>query len=336
MKINLSLPSAHICLKAVIFTTLSIYCGLAFTQVNTPSINWPLKPVRIIVPFVPGGGTDLVARLTAQKLAEQYGQAFVVENKSGAGGTTGTEILAKSKPDGYTFAVVSGSHTINPNLYKNLPYDTKRDFVAVSNLVSGPALFVVHPSLPVNNVRDFISYARSKPGTLSFASSGNGSPPHMAGEMFNALAGLDMIHVPYKGNGAAYNDLLGGQVAVMFPNITTALQYVRSGKLKALGVTSRERSRLAPDIPTLAESGLPTFELTSWFGLVAPSGTPGAIVQRLHQDISRHYQQPEIRDKLLSQGVEPLASSPNEFTTQINNEIDYWARMFQVIKVKPD
>jgi tripartite-type tricarboxylate transporter receptor subunit TctC len=321
----------------LMFSLLALLSGQPHAQIQaqTPA-QWPVKPVRIIVPFAPGGGTDLVARLTAQKLADLYGQAFVVENKTGAGGSTGTEIVAKSKPDGYTFVVVSGSHTINPNLYKSLPYDTKRDFVAVSNLVSGPALFVVHPSIPVNNVREFIAYARAKPGTLSFASSGNGSPPHMAGEMFNALTGLDMVHVPYKGNGAAYNDLLGGQVPVMFPNITTALQYVRSGKLKALAVTSRERTRLAPDIPTLAESGLPTFELNSWFGLLAPAGTPNPIVQRLQQDISRLYQQPEIRDKLMSQGVEPLASTPAEFTAQINSEIDYWAKMFQLIKLKPE
>lgn len=305
-------------------------------QGQAASTSWPQKSVRIIVPFAPGGGTDLVARLTAQKLSELYGQAFVVENKSGAGGTSGTDIVAKSKPDGYTLAVVSGSHTINPNLYKSLPYDTPRDFVAVSNLVSGPALLVVHPSVPANNVRELIALARAKPGTLSYASSGNGSPPHMAGEMLNALAGLDMVHVPYKGNGAAYNDLIGGQVPLMFPNITTALQHVRSGKLRALAVTSRERTRLAPDIPTMAESGLPGFELTSWFGLVAPAGTPATLVERLQQDIARIYQQPEIRDKLMAQGVEPLASSSAEFAAQINSEITYWARMFRVIKIKPE
>ena len=287
------------------------------------------------MPFAPGGGTDLVARITAQKLSEQYGQPFVVENKPGAGGSVGSNLAAKAKPDGYTFVVVSGSHTINPSLYETLPYDTLRDFVPVTKLVSGPALFVVHPSVPARNVREFIALVRAKPGTFSFASSGNGSPPHMAGEMFNAMAGVDMVHVPYKGNGPAYNDLIGGQVPVMFPNITTALQYVRSGQLRALAVTSLERTRLAPDIPTVAESGLPGFELDSWFGLMAPAGTPQAIVKKVQQDIAKIYQQPELREKLMAQAVEPLANSPEKFTQQIQQEMVYWAKMFKTIKLKP-
>ena len=315
----------------------ALFLSDALAQVAPANISadWPQKPVRIIVPFAPGGGTDLVARMTAQKLTEKYGQAFVVENKSGAGGTAGTDLVAKSKPDGYTFVVVSGSHTINPSLYKSLPYDTQRDFMPVTNLVSGPALFVVHPSVPANNVREFMSLVRAKPGTFSFASSGNGSPPHMAGEMFNAMAGVDMVHVPYKGNGPAYNDLIGGQVPVMFPNITTALQYVRSGQLRALAVTSLERTRLAPDIPTVAESGLPGFELDSWFGLMAPAGTPQAIVKKVQQDIAKIYQQPELREKLMAQAVEPLANSPEKFTQQIQQEMVYWAKMFKTIKLKP-
>lgn len=313
-------------------------CSLASAQTSAAqaSTDWPQKTVRIIVPFAPGGGTDLVARLTAQKLSEKYGQPFVVENKPGAGGTAGTDLVAKAKPDGYTLGVVSGSHTINPSLYKTLPYDTLRDFVPISNLVSGPALLVVHPSVPAHNVREFIALLKSKPGAYAFASSGNGSPPHMGGEMFNALAGVDMVHVPYKGNGPAYNDLIGGQVPVMFPNITTALQYVRSGKLRALAVTSKERTRLAPEIPTVAESGLPGFELNSWFGLLAPAGTPVAIAQRLQQDIAKFYQQPDLRDKLLAQGVDPLASTPLEFTQQIQQEMGYWAKMFKTIKIKAD
>ncbi len=317
-------------------TWLSLSAAHAQSTAGALPTDWPQKPVRIIVPFAPGGGTDLVARLTAQKLSERYGQPFVVENKSGAGGTAGTDLVAKAKPDGYTFVVVSGSHTINPSLYKTLPYDTQRDFVPVTNLVSGPALFVVHPSVPAHSVKEFIALAKSKPGTFSFASSGNGSPPHMAGEMFNAMAGIDMVHVPYKGNGPAYNDLIGGQVPVMFPNIATALQYVRSGKLRALAVTSKERTRLAPDLPTVAESGLPGFELNSWFGLLAPAGTPSAIVNRVQQDIAKFYQQAELRDKLMAQGVEPLANTPAEFGQQIQQEMNYWAKMFKVIKLKPE
>jgi tripartite-type tricarboxylate transporter receptor subunit TctC len=309
-----------------------IFTASAQAQGGSPA-DWPNKPVRIIVPFAAGGGTDLVARLTAQKLTEKYGQPFVVENRPGAGGSVGTDLVAKSKPDGYTLAVVSGSHTINPSLYKTLPYDTRKDFAAVSNLVSGPALMVVHPSVPASNVREFIALLKARPAGYAFASSGNGSPPHMGGELFNALAGVDMVHVPYKGNGPAYSDLIGGQVQVMFPNIATALQHVMSGKLKALAVTSKERSRIAPEIPTVAESGLPGYELNSWFGLLAPAGTPAAIVNRLQQDIAKFYQQPELRDSLMAQGVEPLASKPGEFTAQIQSEIDYWARMFKRMKV---
>ena len=309
---------------------------LAGAPANSWAQDWPNRAVRIIVPFAPGGGTDLVARMTAQKLAERYGQPFLVENRSGAGGTLGSEVVAKARPDGYTLGVVSGSHSINPSLYRNLPFDTRRDFTAVSNLVAGPALLVVHPSLGVNTVREFIALARSKPGQLAFASSGNGTPPHLAGELFKVMAGVDLIHVPYKGNGPAYTDLISGQVPVMFPNITTALQHVRSGKLRALAVTGKSRTRLAPDIPTVAESGLPGYELNSWFGLVAPAGTPAALVAQLQQEIARLYQQPELRDKLLAQGVEPVASTPAEFSEQIKSEIDYWARTFKAANLKPE
>jgi tripartite-type tricarboxylate transporter receptor subunit TctC len=306
----------------------------ALAQAPGGTSDWPSKPVRIIVPFAAGGGTDLTARITAQKLSAKYGQPFIVENKPGAGGSVGTDIVAKSKPDGYTLVVVSGSHTINPSLYKSLPYNTLKDFLAVSNLVSGPALMVVHPGVAASNVREFIALAKTKPG--AFASSGNGSPPHLGGELFNALAGVQMVHVPYKGNGPAYADLIGGQVQVMFPNIATAMPLVKAGKLKVLAVTSRERTRIAPEIPTIAEAGLPEYELNSWFGLLAPAGTPAAIVNRLQQDIAKFYQEPQLRQTLMEQGVEPLASTPEAFTAQIQSETAYWAQMFKRIKVTVD
>jgi tripartite-type tricarboxylate transporter receptor subunit TctC len=308
----------------------------ALAQGPGSASDWPSKPVRIVVPFAAGGGTDLTARITAQKLSEKYGQPFIVENRPGAGGSVGTDIVAKAKPDGYTLVVVSGSHTINQSLYKSLPYDTQKDFRAVSNLVSGPALMVVHPSVEASNVREFIALAKARPGAFAFASSGNGSPPHMGGELFNALAGVQMVHVPYKGNGPAYNDLIGGQVQVMFPNIATAMPLVKAGKLKVLAVTSRDRTRIAPEIPTIAESGLPDYELNSWFGLLAPAGTPTAIVNRLQQDIAKFYQEPQLRQTLMEQGVEPLASTPEAFTAQIQSETAYWARMFKRIKVTVD
>ena len=305
-------------------------------QMKSIVAEWPNKTVRIVVPFAPGGGTDYVARLTAQRLTEHFSQTFIVENKPGAGGLTGTDLIAKSKPDGYSFVIVSGSHTINPNLYKVLPYDTRRDFLPVSNLVIGPAILVVSPSLKINSLKELISLAKSKPGELSFASSGNGSPPHLGGELFKAMAGIDLVHIPYKGNGPAYNDLMGGQISLMFPNIATALPFVKSGKLKALAVTSKNRSKIAPELPTMSEAGLDGYELSSWFGMLAPIDTPMSIVQQLHQEIYKIYQSQDIREKLLSQGVEPLASSPSEFSQQINNEIDYWSKTFKSKNLKID
>jgi len=316
----------------VILTTW-VFCAhtQASAQTSPPSerMAWPDKPVHIVVPFAPGGGTDYVARITAKKLAEQYGQPFLIENKPGAGGTTGSDLVAKSKPDGYTWAVVSASHTINPNLYRSLPYNTLRDFEAVSCLVSGPALLVVNPEIHAQNVRELIALAKARPGALSFASSGNGSPPHLGGELFMAMAGVEMVHIPYKGNGPAYNDLMGSQVSLMFPNIATVLPFVRAGKLKALAITSKQRSSIAPEIPTVSESGLPGFELNSWFGLLAPKGTSKRLVQQLQEDIAHIYKDEQFRRQLLSQGVEPLANTPEEFEVQIRKEIDYWSNLFK-------
>ena len=200
----------------------------------------------------------------------------------------------------------------------------------------GPAILVVSPSLKINSLKELISLAKSKPGELSFASSGNGSPPHLGGELFKAMAGIDLVHIPYKGNGPAYNDLMGGQISLMFPNIATALPFVKSGKLKALAVTSKNRSKIAPELPTMSEAGLDGYELSSWFGMLAPIDTPMSIVQQLHQEIYKIYQSQDIREKLLSQGVEPLASSPSEFSQQINNEIDYWSKTFKSKNLKID
>jgi len=323
----------------LVTSLLSFYLGIVHAAQETKTSNapdWPTKTVRIVVPFAPGGGTDYVARITAQKLTERFAQTFIIENKPGAGGITGTDLIAKSKPDGYSFVIVSGSHTINPNLYKHLPYDTKKDFLPVSNLVIGPGILVINNNLKVNNLKELIAFAKNHPGELSFASSGNGSPPHLGGELFKAMAGIELVHIPYKGNGPAYNDLIGGQVSLMFPNIATALPYVKAGKLKALAVTSKLRSKIAPEIPTMAEAGLEGYELASWFGMLAPLDTPTPIIQMLHQEISKIYQLQEIREKLISQGVEPLASSPLEFSQQINSEIDYWSKTFKSKNLKID
>jgi tripartite-type tricarboxylate transporter receptor subunit TctC len=317
-------------------TLLAPLGTLAQTPPTSERLSWPERAVHIVVPFAPGGGTDYVARITAKKLADQYGQPFLVENKPGAGGTTGSDLVVKSKPDGYTWAVVSASHTINPNLYRSLPYNTLRDFEAVSCLVSGPALLVVNPEIGAQNVRELIALAKAKPGTLSFASSGNGSPPHLGGELFMAMAGISMVHIPYKGNGPAYNDLMGSQVSMMFPNIATVLPFVKAGKLKALAITSKTRSPIAPDIPTVSESGLAGYELNSWFGLLAPKGTAKKLTHQLQDDIARIYRDDTFRHQLLAQGVEPLANSPEEFELQIKKEIDYWANLFKTQHLQPE
>lgn len=299
--------------------------------------EYPSRPVRMVVPFAPGGGTDLVARITAQKLSERLGQQFVVENRAGgAGGVVGTEAVARSRPDGYSLVVVSGSHTINPSLYGRLPYDSLRDFAPVTKLVAGPALLVVHPSVPAASVAELIALAKARPGELSFASSGNGSPPHLFAEVFKSMAGVDMLHVPYKGNGPAYADLIGGQVNLMFPNIVASLQHVRTGKLRALAVTGRMRSRVAPEIPTIAESGLPGYDLSSWFGLLAPAGTARAVVIRLQQEIAGIFFSSDVKEKLTAQGVEPVANSPEAFASELAAEIETWARVFKAGNIKSE
>ena len=298
--------------------------------------DYPAKAVRIIVPFAPGGGTDLSARIIAQKLSESLGANFVVDNRPGAAGIVGTESVAKSKPDGYALLVVSSSHAINPAMYPKLPYDTARDFAPVSLLLSGPTLLVAHPSLPAKNARELIALAKSRPGTLTFASAGHGTPPHMAGELFKSMARVDILHIPYKGNGPAYTDLIAGQVSLMFPNIATSLPYVKSGRMRALGVGGKQRSTIAPEIPTIAESGLPGYEMSSWFGLLAPAGTPPAVVNRLQQEIAKIFKQPEVREKLSAQGVEPVGGTPQEFTAFLNAETTQWAKVIKSSELKPE
>lgn len=295
--------------------------GLAQAQ------GYPGKPIRIVVPFPPGGGTDIVARILTQKLSESFGANFVIDNRAGAGGSIGTEMVAKAPPDGYTLGIVSGSHAINPSLYSKLPFDAVRDFAPVTMLVSGPGLLVVHPSLPVKTVKELIALAKGKPGQLNYASAGNGTPPHLAGELFKSMAGVDMVHVPYKGNTPAFVDLISGQVSLSFPTIPSALPHVQAGRLRALAVTSRKRSAVMPQLPTIAESGLPGYDTSSWFGMLAPAGTPREIVRKLQQESAKVLQLRDVREKLLSQGLEPAGSTPEEFAATIESEIAKWAKV---------
>jgi tripartite-type tricarboxylate transporter receptor subunit TctC len=290
--------------------------------------------VRVIVPFPPGGGTDLMARVVVQKLGETVGGTFIIDNRGGAGGSIGSDVAAKSPPDGYTILVVSGAHAINPSLYPKLPYDTVRDFAPITMITSGPGLLVVHPSVPAKTVKEFIALAKSRPGQLNFASAGTGTPPHLAGELFKTMTGVSMVHIPYKGNGPAYVDLLAGHVPVMFPTIPTAIPQVRAGRIRALAVTSARRTEIVPELPTISESGVPGYEVSSWYGLLAPAGTPLAIVNRLQQGVAKALRLPDVGQKLKADGLDLVGSTPEQFGATIKTEIVKWAKVVKASGAK--
>lgn len=289
---------------------------------------YPVKPVRLIVGVPPGGTTDVVARLVGQNLTEQLGQQVVIENRGGAGGNIGAEIVAKAPPDGYTlFLATIGTMAINPSLYAKMPFDTLRDFAAISQLTSMPQLLVVHPSIPAKNVKELIAYGKANPGKLNFASGGSGTAIHLAGELFKTMAGVEMVHVAYKGSGPAMTDLIGGQVSLMFDQILTALPQTQSGRVRALAVTTAQRSPAAPSIPTLAEAALPGYDVTTWHGLLAPAGTPKEIVYRLSIETAKALQNADIRAKFASQGVDPVSSTPDQFAAMMKIEIEKWRKV---------
>jgi tripartite-type tricarboxylate transporter receptor subunit TctC len=302
--------------------------ALTGTSEGAPAQTYPDKPIRLVVPFPAGGTTDILARAVGQKLGEHLGQQVVVDNKPGAGGNIGSDIVAKSAPDGYTLVMGTvGTHAINASLYKKMPYDHIKDFVPVSLVALVPNILVVHPSVPANSVKELIAYAKANPGKLNFASSGNGTSIHLSGELFKTTAGVEMTHVPYKGSAPAVTDLLGGQVQLMFDNMPSALPHVKAGKLKALGVTTAKRFPAAPDIPAIAEAGVPGYEASSWFGVLAPAGTPKEIVNKLSSEIAKILQTPEIKERLLSQGAEPVGNTPDQFAAFIKAETAKWAKV---------
>jgi tripartite-type tricarboxylate transporter receptor subunit TctC len=308
-----------------------------FVCASVQAQSYPSKPIRIIVPFPPGGATDILARAVGQDLTRQWGQSVVIDNRGGAGGNLGTEAVAKSAPDGYTLVMGTvGTHAINMSLYSKMPYDTVNDFAPVSLVASVPNVLVVHPSLPVKSVKDLIDLARSKPNGVNFASSGNGTSIHLSGELFKTLAGVQMVHIPYKGSGPAMADLLGGQVPLMFDNLPSAIQHIRAGKLRAIAVTSAVRSPALPDLPTIAEAGLPGYEASSWFGILAPAATPKDIVAKLSSAIQSGLQTPEMRERFSSQGAEPIGGTPEQFAAHIKAEIAKWAKVVKAAGAKLD
>ena len=298
--------------------------------------NYPARPLRLIVPSSPGGGTDISARIIAPKLSEYLGQQVVVENRPGAGTMIGGEAAARSAPDGYTLLMGVSTLAINPAIYKKVPYDALKDFAPVSQAVALPNVLVAHPSLPVKTVKELIAFARARPGQLNFASAGLGTSPHLSMELFLSMAGLKMVHVPYKGSGPGVTDLVAGHVPLMMPNMLSALPHIKSARLRALGVTGAKRAARASDIPTIAEAGVPGYEAVQWYGMLAPAGTPRAIITRLHAEVVRVLQLPDIRERFLSDGAEPVGSSPEEFAAFIRAETAKWAKVIKDAGLRPE
>jgi len=291
--------------------------------------GWPSKPVRLVVPYPPGGPTDIVARVVAERLTAQTGQTFIVDNRAGAGGNLGAEAVAKAAPDGYTLLVATTAHAINKSLFKNLNYDVQRDFVPVSLLTQGPLVLVVNPDFPAKSVSELIAIAKAKPKSVSFASSGNGQSTHLAAELFASMAGAPMTHVPYKGSAPALNDLIAGQVPIMFDTMLSAMQHVKSGRLRALAITGAQRSPAAPDVPTLAESGLPGYQAYAWNGLLAPAGTPPAVINRLSEELKTALSQPAVQEKFSAQGFAATWTAPAQAASFLQNEVDKWGLTVQ-------
>ena len=298
---------------------------------------YPNKSVKLIVPFPPGGGNDVIGRVIAQKLSDRWGQTVVAENPARANGIVGLQALTQSAPDGYTLAVgAAGPLAVNPSLYARLPYDPTKDFAPITNLVNFPLLLVTHPSVPVKNVRELVALAKAKPDQLSYASPGSGNSGHLAGELFNSMAGVQTVHVPYKGQGPALTDLLSGQVSMLYSSIPSVIQQVKSGQLRALAVGSAKRLPSLPDIPTLAESGVPGYEAYSWVGLVAPAHTPADIVKKIHRDVSDILKDKEVAEKLNQQGALPVGDTPEEFGLYIKSEIAKWGKVVRDANIKAD
>ena len=295
--------------------------------------RYPDKPVRIVVPFTPGGSNDLVGRVLAQKFSESWGQPVIIDNRAGGGSTIGIEMVVRAAPDGYTLLVTSGGVAINVTLYR-LPFNPVKDLAPVALLAQMPYLLAVHPALPVKSTLELINLAKAQPGKLAYASSGAGTSSHLTMEMFRSLAKIDMLHVPYKGGGPAVNALIGGEVRVIFNVITGTLQQAQAGKLRALGVSSAKRVEVAPELPTVAESGLPGFEVIAWYNMFAPAGTPSGIVNRINAEVNRRLEQPQVRERFLALGVVPLSGTPEDLGAYLKFEVDRWAKLIKEAGIK--
>ena len=308
---------------------------LGFACVPVSGQNYPVKPVRLIVPYPPGGPTDLVGRSVGQKLTEAWGQQIIVENRAGAASAVGTEVAARAPADGYTLLLgTSAGFSINPALGGKLPYDPERDFAPITLLVINPQILVVHPSMPVHSVKMLVALAKSRPGQINYASVGNASPQHLGMEMLKSMTGINMVHVPYKGTAPAVTDILAGNVSLMFNSMPSVLPQARSGRLRGLAVSSAKRSSAAPDIPTVAEAGVPGFDYVTWYGLFAPAGTPREIVNRLNSQVAKMLAEPELAKRFASQGAEPLSTTPDQLAQYRRAEYERWRKLIAEMKLK--
>jgi tripartite-type tricarboxylate transporter receptor subunit TctC len=298
--------------------------------------NFPTKPMTIVVPASPGGAIDLAARLIGQKLTETWGQSVTIDNKTGATGIIGTDFVAKAAPDGHTLALVASSHAINPSMVKKLPYDTLKGFEPVAQTHVVPLMLVVSNAVPAKTVKELVAYGKANPGKLSFASSGSGGAPHFSGELFKSMAGLDMVHVPYKGSTLAHPDLISGRVTLMFDTVAAINVQVKAGTVRALAVTTAQRSSVAQTIPTMTEAGMPGYETSTWGGLLAPAGTPKAVVAKLNAEVNRILALPDVRQKLMDAGIEPAQGSPAQFAGFIESEMGKWAKVAKDAGIQPE
>ncbi|MGZ9014415.1 MAG: tripartite tricarboxylate transporter substrate binding protein [Burkholderiales bacterium] len=297
--------------------------------------SYPAKPIRLVVPLAPGGGGDLVARLIAQKISDPLGQAVVVDNRPGGSTIIGTELVARAQPDGYTLVMATSSHGINPTLYK-LPFDPVKDFTGVAFIATSPMMLTVHPTVPAKSVRDLVAVAKERPGKLNYGSSGTASIVHLAGELFNVSAGIKTIHIPYKGTGPALNDLLGGQIDMMFASPVPTIPHVKNGRLRAIAMASRERSRAMPELPTIAESGYPGFEAATFFIVLGPANMPPAVVSKLSGEIIRASQLPDVTERLSSEGAVMVGGSPQQAIAHVESEIARWTKVVKAAGIKAE
>ena len=321
---------------------LAVACAAALTATSAmhghaADAKYPVRPIRLVVPQSPGGPSDIIARLTAQKLGDSLGQTVVADNRAGAAGNVGCEIAARAAPDGYTLLLgPPGCLAINPTLYPKLPFDPLRDFEPITQLESGPQMLVVHPSVPAQSVKELVALVKAKPAAFNFSSGGAGTPNHLSSELFRSAAGLQMVHVPYKGTGPALAAVVSGQVQMMIAGLPPSLPQVKSGKLRALAVTSRARSSAAPEVPTVAESGYPGFEMVSWHSILAPAKTPKPIITLLHGELVKVLALPDVKERFASMGVEPVGSTPADFAQHLKSETARFAKVIKAAGIKPE